>query len=293
MTGNLLFYFTYPLLWLLGWLPLQLLYILSDLIYPLLYYVVRYRVKVVRSNLANAFPDKSEQERKQLEKRFYHHLCDYGMETLWLIHSSEKAMKRHICFDNIELLETLRLEGKNVIALFGHYCNWEWVCSIPLHMSGNMQVGTLYKPLSNKKFDQFFFKLRSRFGIQCIPKNNVMRNVLQMIRNKQSYALAFIADQTPSGQNIHYWTSFLNQETPFLTGWESIARKTLDAVVFLDMRKERRGYYHCKVELLCREPKTMDEYALTELYARRMEENILIDPAFWLWSHKRWKYKPN
>jgi KDO2-lipid IV(A) lauroyltransferase len=288
---QLLFFLVYPLLWLLSWLPLRVLYLISDVICPVLHYVVRYRVRVVRRNLSQAFPHKTEAERRTIERRFYHHLCDYGLETLWLMHASKKAIKKHIHFDNIDLLLSTGRDGKNVIALFGHYCNWEWVCSIPLFMDDTMRVATLYKPLKSRFFDKMLLDFRSKFGTECVAKNRVMRAIVQFGREHTPFVLAFIADQTPSAGNIRYWTTFLNQDTPFLTGWESIAKKSNAIVVFLNMQKVRRGFYQCRVEQLSDAPQQVTEYALIEKYARKMEENILLDPAHWLWTHKRWKHQ--
>ncbi|HKL96010.1 MAG TPA: lysophospholipid acyltransferase family protein [Paludibacteraceae bacterium] len=290
---KVLFYITYSFLWVVAWLPLPLLYVISDITYFLIYHVARYRVKTTRENLLNAFPEKTKQERHKLEQKFYHHLCDYGFETIRFIHISEAEIRRRITFENTELLEKFAAQGDSIIALFGHYCNWEWVASLPLHFNNTISVSTLYKTLKNKDFDQFFIDLRSRFGTYCYPKQKVLRGMAELKKQNKQFVLAFIADQTPSWNNLHYWTTWLNQETPFLTGWESIARKTNYPVVFLEMHKVKRGYYQCKLELLCENPKETAPFELTEKYARRMERNILVAPEFWLWSHKRWKYHKN
>ena len=290
---KVLFYITYALLWVVAWLPLPMLYVLSDVSYFLVYHVARYRVKTTRENISKAFPKKSKKERRTLEHRFYHHLCDYGFETIRMMHISEKEIQRRITFENTELMQRLAQNGQNMIALFGHYCNWEWVCSLPLHLHDTMSVSTLYKTLKDDDFDRFFIHLRSRFGTHCYPKQKVLRGMVELQKMGKSFVLAFIADQTPSWNNLHYWTNWLNQDTPFLTGWETIAHKTNNPVIFLEMHKVKRGYYQCRVELLCEEPQKEEPFTLTEKYARRMEQNILDAPEFWLWSHKRWKYHRN
>lgn len=285
------FYIVYAVLWTIAWLPLPVLYLFSDLGYLIVYKVARYRVKVVRQNMRNSFPNKTVTELRQLEHRFYHYLCDYGVESIWYLHASKHAITQHIVFDNCEVFTEAYRTGKDVIAVFGHYGNWEWVSSLPLHTHPDITIETLYRPLKNRDFDDFFLKLRSRFGCVCVDKKRVLRHILQDKKDGRPFVLAFIADQTPSVNNLHYWTPFLNQDTPFLTGWETIARKTNDYVVFLDTHRVKRGYYHCRVEVLSTEPKETAEFELTEQYARRMEQNILENPAYWLWSHKRWKHQ--
>lgn len=290
---KILFYITYGILWVVAWLPLSILYVLSDITYFLIYHVARYRVKTTRTNLQNAFPEKTEQERRKIEQKFYRHLCDYGFETIRFIHISEKEICRRITFKNIELIRELAAQDKSMIALFGHYGNWEWIASLPLHLGDLISVSTLYKTQKNRDFDHFFVNLRSRFGTHCYSKEKVLRGMVELKKLNKQFVLAFIADQTPSGNNLHYWTTWLNQDTPFLTGWEAIARKTNHSVVFLEMHKVKRGYYECKFELMCDNPKEKEPYELVEIYARRMEQNILDAPEFWLWSHKRWKYHRN
>jgi len=290
---KVLFYITYFVLWVVAWLPLPILYVLSDITYFIIYHVAQYRVKTARQNIHNAFPQKSKKERRKLEHRFYHHLCDYGFETIRMMHISEKEIQRRITFENTELLHKLAQNEQNIIALFGHYCNWEWVCSLPLHLHNTMSVSTLYKTLKDDDFDRFFIHLRSRFGTYCYPKQKVLRGMVELKKLNKPFILAFIADQTPSWNNLHYWTNWLNQDTPFLTGWETIAHKTNHPVIFLEMHKVKRGYYQCRVELLCEEPQKEEPFTLAEKYARRMEQNILDAPEFWLWSHKRWKYHRN
>lgn len=285
------FYIIYAFLWTIAWLPLSVLYLLSDFAYLIIYRVVRYRVKVTRANLSRSFPQKTTKELRLLERRFYRHLCDYGVETIWLLHASAKAISKHIIFDNIELFDEAYKQKKDVIAVFGHYGNWEWVSSLPIHTNPAVTIETLYRPLKNKDFDKFFLNLRSRWGCVCVDKNRVVRHILQNKKSKIPFVLAFIADQTPSVNNLHYWTNFLNQDTPFLTGWEAIARKTDDYVVFLNVHRKKRGYYHCYIELISASPAQTAEFELAEKYARLMERNILENPAYWLWSHRRWKHQ--
>lgn len=284
-----LYYILFSFLWVLAWLPLGALYLIADLIYFVAYYVVRYRRKVVRTNIHNSFPEKSEAEKIKIEKAYYLHFADLVVETIKLLHISDDEIRRRMHFSNPEVLyETCK--KKSVVVLLGHYGNWEWIPSIFIGVKG-IVMGELYRPMKNKHFDRFFLKLRGRFGTVNIPKNDVLRAVVNFNQQKQNFALGFIADQTPSRNNLHYWTNFLNQDTPFLNGAERIARKYKYAVVYFDIQKIKRGYYNCDIIMLTEDASHTAENELTEKYVNLFEQTIVRDPAYWLWSHKRWKHK--
>ncbi|MDR0699991.1 MAG: lysophospholipid acyltransferase family protein [Tannerella sp.] len=272
-------------------LPVPVLYVLSDILYFIIYHVIRYRKKVVRDNMKNAFPDKSSEELRQLERRFYHHFADYIVETIKLAGISQKELLRRAHLNNPEMIKPLLEQGHTcIILVMGHYGNWEWFTGFPICFD-NVQVHQIYRPLRNKAFDRLFIFLRTRFRAVCTKKNEVVRDIVGLKQTKTPGLLVFIADQTPSKANIHYWTRFLNQESAILTGPERLAKKYDLPVVFVDVKKIKRGIYSVDFHLITDTPKTMPEYSITEEYTRRMEKSILRDPAFWLWTHKRWKHK--
>ena len=272
-------------------LPLGWLYCLSDLLYGLVYYVVRYRVKVTRRNLAASFPELTEQERRALERRFYHHFTDYIVETIKLGAISREELSRRARILNPELVDRLQDEGHPLLILMmGHYGNWEWFSGSTSFFQ-QTRLYQIYRPLSNKAFDRLFIDLRTRFGSQGIPKNDVVREMIRLRGTKERALSIFIADQTPSKANLHYWTDFLRQDTPFLTGAERLACKLNLPVLFCDVRQESRGFYTVELKLITDKPKETPEFFITERYARLMEETILRDPAGWLWTHRRWKHK--
>lgn len=286
---------TYTLL--RGWvmlhahLPLKGLYILSDLLYGLVYYVVRYRVKVTRRNLAASFPEWTEKERRALERRFYRHFTDYIVETIKLAAIDQQDLMRRAVVQNPELVDQLMDKGHPlIIVLMGHYGNWEWFTGSTNYFKQS-RLYQIYRPLSSKAFDRLFIDLRTRFGSQGIPKNDVVREMIRLKQLKERALSIFIADQTPSKANLHYWTDFLHQDTPVLTGAERLARKLDLPVVYADVRQEARGYYTIELKLITDKPKETPEFYITERYARLMEETILRDPAGWLWTHRRWKHK--
>lgn len=272
-------------------LPFRVLYVLSDLLYLIVYKLVGYRLKVVRTNLRNSFPDKSEAELKDIEKRFYHHFCDYFVETVKLLHISDKEAEKRIVFKNTEIVKELMKDGNSGLMYLGHYGNWEWVPSLTRHFQDGEKLGQIYKRLKNKAVDDIFLKIRSRFGSFGIEKNDTLREIVRLKRANERTLIGFMADQIPSARNIHYWTEFLNQDTAVFTGVERIAKQSGFSVTYLDITKIKRGYYSCEVKLISAQPKEEEEFAITERYIREMEKTILREPAYWLWTHKRWKYK--
>ena len=274
-------------------LPLRLMYFFSDLLYFIVYHIVRYRRRLTQKNLLNAFPDKTASERKAIEKRFYHHFCDYFYETIKLLHISDSEMKQRFVFKNIESIDSYLKDDRPVILMLGHYGNWEWVTSITLWVKENRNtvVGQIYRPLKNKAFDQFFLRLRKRFNSVGFAKNDIYRDIIKMRRSNQNWLLGFISDQKPPGNGLHYWTTFLNQDTPVLVGAERIAKQTNAVVCFLDIVQVKRGYYEGQVKLITDCPKDDPEFEISERYMQCMEKTILRDPSFWLWTHNRWKFK--
>ena len=272
-------------------LPMSVLYVLSDILYVLVYRIVRYRVKVVRRNMAASFPDKSEDELRTLERRFYHHFADYIVETIKLANISHEEVLRRAHITNPESIDALMDKGHPcVILVMPHYGNWEWFsASTPVFEDARLYQ--IYRPLSNKAVDRLFIHLRTRFGSYGIKKNDTIRDIIRLKQAKTRCVLIFLADQTPSKANLHYWTNFLNQDTPFLNGPERIARKLDLPVVFVDTKASERGYYTVDMRLITEHPRETPENYITERYARLTEQSILRDPIYWLWTHKRWKYK--
>ncbi|GHT76103.1 acetyltransferase [Bacteroidia bacterium] len=262
-------------------------------LYYIVYYVVRYRRKLVRHNILQAFPEKTEAERLKIEKDFYRYFCDSFLETLQLIYLSDEEMKKRFVFKNTEIIDELLAKGQSVILMMGHYGNWEWVMSMMLWFKRKEQYvfGQIYRPLKNPVSDRLFLKLRSRFHSVNFPKSEIYRKIIQMKRDKQTWLLGFVADQKPSANQLDYWTTFLNQDTPVLTGPERIAVQTHAAVCYVDVRQLKRGYYEGEVQLISDNPEAMPKFEISEQYMRRMETTILRNPALWLWSHNRWKYK--
>lgn len=270
-------------------IPLVFLYLIADLIFVLLYYFPGYRRKVVALNLRNAFPEKSEKELRIIARKFYRHLADLFIEVLKLNHLSSKELLKRCRIENTELLERLWSEGRDVVAVLGHYNNWEYLTILP--SVSRYKFISVYKPLKNKYFDRHMIRLRARHGMILAPMSQVVRQIITFKGMNEKVLVSLLSDQTPARGDIHYWTTFLNQDTPVYLGAEKISSKYDMAVIFFNCQKIKRGYYRTNIELLFEHTKGLPEYEITEAHVRRLDEIIRQKPEFWLWSHHRWKHK--
>ena len=240
-------------------------------------------------NLRNSFPEKSPEELKKIGKKFYRHLADLMVEILKLTHMSKAQSLRRMPITNADLLERLYAEGRDVVAVIGHYNNWEWLKSLIFH--SRFQTVSIYKPLQDKRFDKFLLNLRNREGMILTPMSMIVREILEARKAGRRSIYSFITDQTPPKGDIKYWTKFMNQDTPVYLGVEKIASKYDMAVVFFNVQKIRRGYYQYTAELLFEHTSGLPEHVITEKHVRRLEEIICEKPEYWIWSHRRWKHK--
>jgi KDO2-lipid IV(A) lauroyltransferase len=283
------YYIFYVLNWVITLLPLPVLYLFSDFLYLVLYYIVRYRRKVVSVNLKNAFPEKPEEERRSIEKKFYRHLSDIIVETFKLTHMSLVSQKKRFTYSNLGIIDKLRGEKRDVIAILGHYNNWEWPTLLPDYLKYKTVI--IYKPLQNKYFNNFINKQRSKYGILLTPTSQVIREIIDHKNHGINTVSIFISDQIPAKGDIRYWTTFLNQDTAVFTGAGKIAAKYDMAILFFNIQKIKRGYYNLDIELLFDHTAGLSEDVITDKHVRRLEEIIREKPENWIWSHRRWKHK--
>lgn len=285
------YYIAYALWYLLSLLPLWLLYFVSDLLFFPTYYLARYRRKIVRRNLTGSFPEKDLKEIVRIERRFYHFFCDYIVETIKLFSMSEEQMKRRMVFKGVDhIVNAMEKEDKNFCFVYlGHYCNWEWIASLPYWCPDDVKCGQIYHPLYNKAFDRLFLRLRNQFGGECIAMKETLRRIIEMKRAKQKCIIGFISDQAPKWNSIHHWCDFLHRETPVFIGTERIGKQVDALIYYADVKRTRRGYYLCEFKPLTHRPKEVPDYELTDRFTHLLEEMIKERPDFWLWSHKRWK----
>lgn len=278
--------------WLLAWLPLRVHYLFADLLFPIVYWVVRYRRKVVRKNLQNAFPGKPLPEIRRLERQFYRYLLDSFVETFYAMHMSDAEIKQRFTCTGIADVENAALLHGGSIVMLGHCVNWEWMATFGIYFQDDRtRLFTIYKALRNKNMDRLLFQIRGHKGNINVERKHLLRVMTSNRQNGTPAVYGMISDQTPTGGNIHYWTDFLHQDTPMFTGAETLARKFGLPVFYAHLTRRKRGYYHCTFIQITGQPEQMPPFSITEKYARLLETNILEHPAYWLWSHKRWKYK--
>jgi len=291
MMKKLSYYLLYGVVKVLSLLPFWVLYGMADCFFLLIYHIVRYRRKVVRKNLTTSFPEMSEQDIKRTERRFYRWLCDYGVETIKLLSISDKNLLKRAEFRGVEEVEKFFDEGRNCSAISGHYCNWEWYCGLLLAMKRHRQavLGLIYHPLYNEAFDRLFIDIRSAHGGTCVPKQDILRHLVTLKREQRHYLFSYVSDQAPRWHNIHLWLPFLNHDTPVFTGGERIMKKMNDVVFFVDIERPRRGYYIFTFRLITAEAAKEEEFSITRRSFEMLEENIRRNPAFYLWTHNRWK----
>lgn len=274
----------------LALLPLRILYVLSSGCYVFIYYCVRYRRKLVRTNLVRAYPQKSSDEIKIIERLFYRHFCDYIVETIKLLHISEEEMRRRLRFINMELVEQLCTDGKPLFLYLGHYGNWEYVTSITLWCDPRLSACQVYHPLSGKAMDEVMLKLRSRFHTFGIPQDDTFRTLLRMKGEGRQAMLGVIADQRPSKKHHEVWTTFMRQPAALITGTERIGRRLDAHFLYGDVEVVRRGYYTLTVKEIL--PDEKEDFSITRQYMRLLEQSIDRAPQYYLWTHNRWKWQP-
>ncbi|HEY0977218.1 MAG TPA: lysophospholipid acyltransferase family protein [Flavobacteriales bacterium] len=286
--GALGYYIALPFLYGIAWLPFPLLYAVSDGLFVLIFHVLGYRRKVVRENLRKSFPEKSEAERRTIERDFYRWFCDLVVETLKTLTISPTEVKRRITVEHTAVLERYFKEGRSILLVMGHWGNWE-LGGARFSQLGLHKLNVIYHPLQNQRFNDLIVHMRTRLGNGLYPMRETTKC---MLRDKdQVTATAFIADQTPSPERA-YWTTFLHQDTPVFFGTEKIAQKLDRPIVYVGIDRPRRGHYVMRFEDLVPDPRNTAEGAITEVHTRRLEKDIRYRPSIWLWSHRRWKHQP-
>lgn len=267
------------------------LYFLSDIAYYLVYYIVGYRKKIVRKNLVNSFPEKSLDEIKVIEKKFYRQFCDQIMEMIKMFTLSAEEMAKHFSVENQELIMKLRSENKSIIYYLAHLGCWEYITYYATAIKAD-NLYIVYKKLTDETFEQIMYELRSRFGGQPVQDTKLLRTLSELKKEGKRAEIGFLADQSPMPDALNYWTTFLNQNTAIIDTIERIGRKLDYALCYLEMEKVSRGVYKCTAKLITDDIKSTPMNYATEQYVRLLEETIRKQPECYLWSHNRWKYKP-
>jgi len=288
---TLIFWLVYPILWCISKLPWKLFYVFSDIICFFVYRIVGYRKKVVNDNLTHAFPEKSEKEIKQLQGKFYRHMCDMFLETLKSISISDKEIQKHYKFINKGDFQKLEDANKSYMLIAGHHANFEWANSIGL-ITKYTCVG-VYKKVKNPHFDKLIKGIRARFGAEVVPNKQISRHTVLKENNAETKGkrlYGIVADQTPKISKNNHYMSFMGREVPVFVGAELLAKKLDINYAFLKVKKVKRGYYEVEVEIISDDIASLPKYEASEKYMRMVEDQIREQPECYLWSHKRWKH---
>ncbi|MFC4262554.1 lysophospholipid acyltransferase family protein [Ferruginibacter yonginensis] len=281
-----MYYLLYGLLYLVSLLPFFVLHKLSDVAFFILYYVIGYRKDVVTSNIKIAFPQKSDEEVIKIAKQFYRNLTDNFIETIKLLSISKKQFEEHATID-FAAAKALVDKGLNIQFHSGHQMNWEFA-SLAISKSLTIPWLAVYMRISAKPVDRLFLKIRSKFGATMVEKDKYQTMMPQLIKNQ--YALGLIADQNPAFVKNGYWLNFFSKPAPFLIGPEKGAMRYKTAVVFVNIKKIKRGYYHFECKVITEDGSQFKNGDLTRMYRDFLEAGIEAQPANYLWSHRRWKF---
>ena len=278
------------LLKLISYIPFRVLYVLSDGLYYILYYIIRYRRKIVRKNLTESFPTLKGKEILQVEKKFYRYFTDQVLESCKMATISPEEMKKHMKFVNIEKANAVFQEGKNIALYMGHYGNWEWISSIPLWIAEGVTAVQIYHKLRNDNMNKLILNMRERMGAISVEMRKTARYITETSSTNQVSVIGFIADQSPKKKEVRYFLPFLHHRTPILVGTEKIVKHYGFEAWFLDMRRVKRGYYEAELIRMHEEPASLPDFELTEIYFRMLEKMIQERPELYLWTHNRFKH---
>lgn len=277
---------------LLSKMPLSVHYWCADrILYPIMYHVVRYRRKMTAKNLTLAFPEKSEAEREQLARAFYHQFCDTIVESIYGYRCPDDEMRERVVFEHMDEVNRLVDAAGGGIFMLAHFGNWEWMASIQQWLSEGVTELNVYRQLKNKAMDRLMLAIRAKRGGACVEKQRILREMVRYRAEKRPVTVGLLSDQKPRPEVTRTWVQFLHQETGFLDGGEVLGKKFGYPVFYLYITRTARGYYHVNMRTLAAAPKNTAEGEITKSYAQILEENIQEQPELWLWTHNRWKWK--
>lgn len=285
----IIYILVYPFIWVISKLPFPLLYLFSDFVCFLVYTIFGYRKKVVRENIALTLPHLSEKERLNIEKKFYHYMCDMFLEMVKTMSISQKEMEKRYVFTNLDLYLDMEKKGKSIALLCAHYASYEWTVSMNYHIT--FEGYGIYKKINNKYFDKLVKNIRSRFKATLISTKETIPTIEKNNKTNHLGVYGFASDQSPQASKANHWSKFMGIEVPVHTGAEMLAKRFDMNVIFLKNKRVKRGYYEATFELIADNPKEIPNYGISDDFLRRVEKQILEAPEFYLWTHKRWKHR--
>ncbi|NCT09491.1 MAG: lysophospholipid acyltransferase family protein [Flavobacteriia bacterium] len=286
---SLLFFVVYPFAWLFSRLPMRVLYVISDILFVLIYYIFGYRKEVVLRNISRVFPEKTDLEKKELSKKFFQHFSDMLIEIVKGFSMGKNEILKRYTYKNPELLNSF-VKNKKSIALVGaHQANWEWSINLPL--IAETEVFGAYNQLRNPYFDATLKKSRERFGVKGIKTSEMVKEMVLNYKNTIQGIYILLSDQSPLIEKTFYWTNFFGVKVPVHTGLEMLAKKFDLVVINYHTKKIKRGYYETEFQLITENPNEFENFELTEKYLTLTEKNIRQNPEVYLWSHNRFKHE--
>lgn len=280
--------FIYPFILVISILPFRILYLVSDFMYILMYHVLGYRKKVVMGNLKIAFPEKTQEELTEIMKRFYSHFLDIFMEMIKTFSISDKEIQKRFKLTNPHELEAFMSRNKNILLMSSHYANFEWLFSLNLLVDHRGLAA--YKKVKNKYLNNFIVRSRSRFNTTLVPTKEIRDAIAQNDARDDSFIYGMLVDQSPKLVKTHHWSDFFGVKVPVITGTEMLAKKYNYAVMYIETTKIRRGFYETKMEILSEDPRSVPDYEITDLFMKKLERKIREEPAYYFWTHKRFKH---
>ena len=287
---NLVVYIlVYPLIWFFSILPFRVLYIISDCFYVLIYYIIGYRKKVVIENLNLAFPNKSKKEIKEISKKFYHHFVDVFVEMIKSFTISKEEVYKRYKYTNIEFFDELYKDGKSVILTGPHYANWEWIMSLDSFVKYKGYAA--YSRVSNSYMNNKIKKSREVYGTNLIETPKVILEIIANQKNGVQAMYGLLSDQSPTLKRAYYWRPFLGVKVPIHTGAEMLAKKFNMNMVYIETKKIKRGYYETTFSLISKNPEDYPDYDLTDIFISKLEQQIYQEPAYYFWTHRRFKHR--
>ncbi len=279
----------YPILWLISIMPFKLLYAISDVLYLFVYKIFGYRKGTVLSNLNLVFPEKTDKERKEIMSQFYHHLCDMIVEAIKSLTISEKELKKRMTFTNLDVIHDLEKKKKSIVLMSAHYGSWEWFFIMQKYLSHKGYA--VYKRLNNKYFDRLIKRIRAKYNTYLITTKETLSFFRESTKKGELTINGFVADQSPKPKKAFHWSDFMNIKVPMYTGAETLAKKWDMAVVFISVKRKKRGFYETTFTTITETPKDYANYKITDAFFKLVEQQIYEAPQYYLWTHKRWKHR--
>lgn len=288
---RLVYILVYPILWIVSRFPMWLLYFSSDCLFILIYHIIGYRKKTVKENLRLVFPEKSSEEINHISRKFYHHLCDMVLETVKSISISEEELLKRFKPTNIEVVHAIEKKKNDVALMLAHYGSWEWIFILQRYV--DYKGYAIYKRLANKYFDKMVKKIRAKYNTELITTKEAISKIRSAKLNKELTLNGFVSDQNPKHHKALHWKEFMGIKVPIHTGAEITAKKYDMAVIFVKVKKVKRGFYEATFEVITENPKEYENYEITDKFLTLVEEQIYEAPEYYLWTHKRWKHRDN